>query len=351
MRRCEDEKMRRCEDKQHDQHGHPHTVTQAEGGEQGDPLMPVLFSLAQQPALQAVQTRLQPGESLYAFLDDVYAVAPPHRVRPIYDLLEHHLFAEARIRLNSGKTRVWNQGGRQPPHISSLGEGVWVGDHVAPAEQRGITVLGAPLGTQAYIQASLAATLAKHMPLLQSIPTLHDLQASWLLLLFTASPRCNYLLRLLPPELTRQFAQDHDAAVTTCLAQLLDHPRLPATAIARAHLPLSQGPWTLPSVIRSCAGILGIVGRRPPSPPAASPSIRSNTPTPVGSPQRRPAPSSRTTSAGMPRATRLKPANMGRTSVGQHTKPGTTTLRRPHPTRVAAHRSNTPASHCPRRTL
>lgn len=29
----------------HDNHGHDHTITQAEGGEQGDPLMPALFSL------------------------------------------------------------------------------------------------------------------------------------------------------------------------------------------------------------------------------------------------------------------------------------------------------------------
>ena len=53
--------------------------------------------------------------------------------------------------------------------------------------------------TPAYIQAFLTDTLAKHILLLHSIPALHDLQASWLLLLFTASPRCNYLLRLLPP--------------------------------------------------------------------------------------------------------------------------------------------------------
>ena len=36
----------------HDQHNQPHTVTQAEGGEQGDPLMPVLFSLGAHPAEQ-----------------------------------------------------------------------------------------------------------------------------------------------------------------------------------------------------------------------------------------------------------------------------------------------------------
>ena len=131
----------------HDQHNQPHTVTQAEGGEQGD-LMPVLVSLAQRPALQAVQTQLQPGESLSAFLDDVYAVAPPHRVRTIYDLLAHHLFAAARIRLNSGKTRIWNQACEPPPHLASLGDGVWVGDRAIPAERQGITVLGAPLEHQ-----------------------------------------------------------------------------------------------------------------------------------------------------------------------------------------------------------
>ena len=35
----------------HDAAGQPHTVTQAEGGEQGDPLMPALFSLGQRAAL------------------------------------------------------------------------------------------------------------------------------------------------------------------------------------------------------------------------------------------------------------------------------------------------------------
>ena len=58
----------------HDQEGNPHDITQAEGGEQGDPLMPALFSLGQKAALQAVQQQLQPGEALYAFRDDVYTI-------------------------------------------------------------------------------------------------------------------------------------------------------------------------------------------------------------------------------------------------------------------------------------
>ena len=55
----------------------PTQITQAEGGEQGDPLMPALFSLGQKGALEAVQTNLEEGEGLYAFLDDVYAVSSP----------------------------------------------------------------------------------------------------------------------------------------------------------------------------------------------------------------------------------------------------------------------------------
>ena len=63
--------------------GQPHTVTQAEGGEQGDPLMPALFSLGQHQALQAAHEQLQAGETLYAFLDDIYVTVSPERVRPV----------------------------------------------------------------------------------------------------------------------------------------------------------------------------------------------------------------------------------------------------------------------------
>ena len=55
-----------------DDQGAAHVVTQAEGGEQGDPLMPLLFSIGIQGALEEVAASLLPGEQLCAFLDDVY---------------------------------------------------------------------------------------------------------------------------------------------------------------------------------------------------------------------------------------------------------------------------------------
>ena len=52
------------------------SIPQGEGGEQGDPLMPLLFSFGQHRALQAVAAQLQDGEKLFAFLDDIYVVCP-----------------------------------------------------------------------------------------------------------------------------------------------------------------------------------------------------------------------------------------------------------------------------------
>ena len=56
--------------------GEGRSVTQAEGGEQEDPLMPLLFSMGIKGALEEVAASLLPGEQLCAFLDDVYLVRP-----------------------------------------------------------------------------------------------------------------------------------------------------------------------------------------------------------------------------------------------------------------------------------
>ena len=51
--------------------GERKVVTQAEGSEQGDPLMPLLFAIGKERALEEVGRSLKPGEHLCAFLDDI----------------------------------------------------------------------------------------------------------------------------------------------------------------------------------------------------------------------------------------------------------------------------------------
>ena len=92
-----------------------------------------------------------------------------------------------------------------------------------------------------FVQHQLQHTHHTHQQLLQRIPTLDDLQASWLLLLFCASPRSTYLLRMCAPDSTKDFAEAHDTAIGACLQSLLQTTDIPATSLAIAHLPLTEG--------------------------------------------------------------------------------------------------------------
>ena len=89
-----------------DQNGETCAASQAEGGEQADPLVPMLFSIGIQGALEEVAAKLEPEEQLCAFLDDIYVLCQPGRVK-----LSRCLSRVADISLHHGKTRVWNRAG------------------------------------------------------------------------------------------------------------------------------------------------------------------------------------------------------------------------------------------------
>ncbi|CAE7383212.1 unnamed protein product, partial [Symbiodinium pilosum] len=109
--------------------GECHAIVQAEGGEQGDPLLPGLYSLAAHPALHDVQACLREREAVFAYLDDTYFVAAPKRIRELYAIVEDALWRHARVRLNAAKTQIWNAVGDEPADIRGLqadgGDPVW----------------------------------------------------------------------------------------------------------------------------------------------------------------------------------------------------------------------------------
>ena len=77
-----------------DELGVVHDIQQGEGGEKGDALMPMLFSLGQHRALD----QLQENEKLFPFLDDIYRLRPD-RVGNVHQLLQRELWDYARISL------------------------------------------------------------------------------------------------------------------------------------------------------------------------------------------------------------------------------------------------------------
>ncbi|CAE7941576.1 unnamed protein product, partial [Symbiodinium sp. KB8] len=185
----------------YDEEGVGHEVLQGEGGEQGDPLMPGLYALGQHVHL--------------------------------------------------GKTRAWNAAGEEPAGLLAAlpqKEGdppCWTGNWALPPQQQGLLVLGSPLGSREFVSSTLAAKRGQQDELLARLPALQELQSAWMLLLLCAAPRCNYLLRTVPPSLTEDFAASHDAAISRCLAVLLaggEEPLdLPSLSERRAQLPLRMG--------------------------------------------------------------------------------------------------------------
>ena len=57
-----------------DAEGTTHIIEQGEGGEQGCPLMPAVFVLAQHDGLVAASQNLLPSERVFSSLDDLYLV-------------------------------------------------------------------------------------------------------------------------------------------------------------------------------------------------------------------------------------------------------------------------------------
>ena len=111
-------------------------------GEQGDALMPALFSLGQHPALKAVQSQLLEGETLCAFFDDLCAICKPNRAVPIFNLIQRELWTYSRVEVQMGKTQIWNRSGFEPFGFHLLTAAarrvdpaavVWRGDTTLPA--------------------------------------------------------------------------------------------------------------------------------------------------------------------------------------------------------------------------
>ncbi len=208
-----------------DDEGQAHRIPQGEGGEQGDALMPLLYALGQHGALEAIKSRLLPGERLFAFLDDLYVAAMPERIVEIYGILEQELWRHARIRINGGKTQVWNRGGARPAGVESLGRRAWRGEGTGPLERQGVTILGTPLGTPEFVRSSLRKVCEEQRLLLQRIPGIQDTQAAWLELLYCAASRANYVTRVVAPELSEEFARAHDDGIWECFSEILGvHP-------------------------------------------------------------------------------------------------------------------------------
>ena len=103
-----------------DELGNTQEIPKVREGNRATPSMPMLFSLGEHPALEAIQRRLADGEKLLAYLDDVTVICRPERVRTVITIIDEELARHAHVNIHYGKTQVWNRGGVAPEGIDEL---------------------------------------------------------------------------------------------------------------------------------------------------------------------------------------------------------------------------------------
>ena len=130
---------------------------------------------------------------------------------------------------------------------------MWRGGDEAGTAEQGIKILGTPLGHPDFVRNQLHHVREHQQMLLDRIPLIPDVQSSWCLLLHCAAARANYCIRVVPPELSDEFATSHDNALWMCLSRVLDIPPDACDRSARdvASLLLAFGGMGLRSAVRT----------------------------------------------------------------------------------------------------
>eukprot|EP00434_Breviolum_minutum_P043514 symbB.v1.2.038794.t1/scaffold6177.1/size20301/1 len=143
--------------------GHAHVITQAEGGEQGDPLMPALFALGQRPALRKVQRQLAPNEYLMAFLDDIYAHLP-ELTHQILEQLNTHSQAPPALQAAADAARTIAATGWEPPTWAAIASSQTQAPAPPPAPAEGPFARGWQHKASTTAHARLKAELFNAIP-------------------------------------------------------------------------------------------------------------------------------------------------------------------------------------------
>ena len=224
-----------------------HSVLQAEGGEQGDPLMPAFFALAlPRPCVPSRPTPCR--AKAFGHSSMTYTCPARRNGLPTCCAASKSTCSSMLTYASMPRRPVCGVPAALSPLAfpPSPSRSAWVGDTSLPPDERGLRVLGTPLGTDEYVAAYVQTLSAQHRAFLEVLPSVPDLQVAWLLLFFCASPRAQYVLRALPPALTAAFAFEHDRGVLLCLAQLLQvdpgaGDPLPDLTARRVHLALRHG--------------------------------------------------------------------------------------------------------------
>ena len=156
---------------------------------------------------------------MFAFLDDVYVAETREKAKDAFQVVAGEIEAHAGVKTHLGKLSAWSRrSGPAPADIAHLGATVWIANN--PAAENGIMVLGTPVGHPEYIAAQGKERMQTEQQLLDKLRQMDDPTCAWPVLLWSAVPRANHILRNVHPELCASYAEAHDQAIWDCFCSL-----------------------------------------------------------------------------------------------------------------------------------
>jgi len=186
------------------------------GVRQGDPLGPLLFSMALHPALRCVADTF-PQVSLVAYLDDVSIIGPRDAVAAAFEMLAL-LAGRIDLRVNARKSKLID------------------------ADSDGFVALGTPAGTDDFVDAHLDSLLRKQAEVLHEIVEF-DAKHALAMLRASVSTRPMFWARTCLPSRGTAAFEEFDRTVDTSLVRMTGATtaELGAAGQLVRHLPVALG--------------------------------------------------------------------------------------------------------------
>ena len=224
-------------------HFGPNQLLSTTGVQQGDPLGPLLFSLALCKMMDEIQF-IAPTTNHFWYLDDGTIVGPRSEVAELYQKIST-AGPKYGLTLNPQKCELfWPTGDQTFPEF----------DNNIQRLSEGVSLLGSPLwGSDTFFANHVHQLVQNTKSLHALIPDLQDPQVELhLLRSCLGSCRVNHILRSVPPGPILPQLQEFDKSLRSTLSEVL-HCSIPNQAWTQATLPLSMGGLGLRQASRSAS--------------------------------------------------------------------------------------------------
>ena len=180
----------------------------------------MLFSLGLKPVTDKIEEEVEDLDLHVWLLDDGHCGGDLDQLQRVAKILEqegppHGLYMSTRMTSQDPKSNVWGPGLEED-------EGDPLGVGVTPEFGEGITVLGAPVGSNRFEEEVIRTRMGKIKMLTEKLELLHDSQLEFVLLRSTlALPKFIYILRTVDPTNHCQLWEEYDGITKVGLERIL----------------------------------------------------------------------------------------------------------------------------------